>query len=297
MSKQQRDGILQMMAGNPFPTNATPETMRAWVEEANSHAPAAENVSIRRVKCGPCEGDLIVPAGGDASRLIIFFHGGGFVFGSSRTHRVTASHLARAAGCAVLVPDYRLAPENPAPAAHDDAFAVYQWALREGYAPDRVALSGNSAGGNLSLDTALRAQAAGLPLPSALALMSPWLRFRGRRRLLSGHAGRSDLFRRLARYLQAGLSRRRRSQIRESNSALCGLERPSADIGACWELGNAARQLGHHRQAPKSRRRRGRTEDLRRHVPYLANVRPDARRRHGVDRRKRRVHQGPTRAT
>src|SRR5260370_7087430 len=108
--------------------------MRAWAEDFTSHLPVAENVQIERVNCGPCDGDLILPAGGDASRLIIFYHGGGFFFGSSHTHRVITSNLARAAGSAVLVPDYRLAPEHPAPTPHDAAFAVYQSALKHRYA-------------------------------------------------------------------------------------------------------------------------------------------------------------------
>jgi epsilon-lactone hydrolase len=90
---------------------------------------------------------------------------------------VTTTNLARAAGVAVFAPDYRLAPENPAPAAHDDAFGVYQWALKQGYAAHKIALSGDSAGGNLALATVVRARGAGLPLPKALVLFSPWLDF------------------------------------------------------------------------------------------------------------------------
>jgi epsilon-lactone hydrolase len=175
MSKQQLAAILEMSAQNPGPANTTPPVMRAWAEDLFRQLPVAENVQIERVNCGPCDGDLILPAGGDASRLIIFYHGGGFFIGSSRTHRSIASNLARATGNAVLVPDYRLAPENPAPAAHDDAFAVYQWALKQGYASGKVALNGDSSGGNLALATAVRAKEAGLPQPSALTLMSPWL--------------------------------------------------------------------------------------------------------------------------
>jgi acetyl esterase/lipase len=120
---------------------------------------------------------LILPDGGDASRLIIYYHGGGFFLFSSHTYRVTTTNLARAAGIAVFAPDYRLAPENPAPAAHDDAFDVYRYALKQGYAADKIALSGDSAGGNLALATAVRARDAGLPLPYALVLFSPWLDF------------------------------------------------------------------------------------------------------------------------
>ena len=175
MSKQQLAAILEMSAQNPPPANAAPAAMRAWIEGVASQLPVAENVQIKRVNCGLCDGELILPAGGDASRLIILYHGGGFFFGSSRTHRVIASNLARTAGSAVLTPDYRLAPEHPAPAAHDDAFAVYQWALKQGYAPGKIALIGDSSGGNLALATVIRAKEAGLALPGALTLMSPWL--------------------------------------------------------------------------------------------------------------------------
>jgi acetyl esterase/lipase len=179
MSRQQLAGILEHAAHNPPPPNPTPAMMRDYVEAATSQLPSAQGVRIDRVNCGPCDGDLILPIDGDATRLIIFYHGGCFFFGSSRTHRVVGSNMARVAHCAVLVPNYRLAPENPAPAAHDDAFAIYQWALGHGYASHKIALSGDSAGGNLALATAVRAKETGLPLPAALALMSPWLDFAG----------------------------------------------------------------------------------------------------------------------
>jgi acetyl esterase/lipase len=177
MSKQQLTDLLALAAQNPPPEHGSPAMMRAWGDGITSHTPLAENVTFERVRCGTMEADLVVPAGGDRSRLIIYYHGGGFFFFSSRTYRVTTSNLARATGVAVLVPDYRLAPENPAPAAHDDAFSVYQWALQQGFPPEKVALSGDSAGGNLALATVVRARDAGLPVPSALVLFSPWLDF------------------------------------------------------------------------------------------------------------------------
>jgi len=177
MSTQQLAEILAISAQNPPPQNATPPVMRAWAEGITSHTPLADNVRISRSSFGPYEGDLILPEGGDAARLIIYFHGGGFFLFSSRTYRVTTTNLARATGSAVFAPDYRLAPENPAPAAHDDAFGAYQSALRQGYAADRIALSGDSAGGNLALATVVRARDAGLPLPNAVVLFSPWLDF------------------------------------------------------------------------------------------------------------------------
>jgi epsilon-lactone hydrolase len=177
MSKQQLTEILKISAQNPPPANATPPMMRAWAEGITSHTPVAENVRIERAKFGPYECDLILPPNTDTSRLIVYYHGGGFFLFSSRTYRVTTTNLARAAECAVFAPDYRLAPEYPAPAAHDDAFAVYQWVVKQGYAPGKIALIGDSAGGNLALATAVRARDAGLPLPGAMALFSPWLDF------------------------------------------------------------------------------------------------------------------------
>jgi monoterpene epsilon-lactone hydrolase len=177
MSKQQLTKLLELSAQNPPPVGATPPVMRAWAEGITSHTPLSDSVTIIRSSFGPYRGDLILPENSDASRLIIYYHGGGFFLFSAATYRVTTTNLARASGVAVFAPDYRLAPEYPAPAAHDDAFGVYQWALKQGHAADRIVLSGDSAGGNLALATALRARDAGLPLPGALVLFSPWLDF------------------------------------------------------------------------------------------------------------------------
>jgi acetyl esterase/lipase len=177
MSTQQLAEILKISARNPPPPNATPAMMRDWAEGITSQAPLAGGVTIRRFKLGPYEGDLVMAAGGDASRLVIYYHGGGFLLFSSRTYRVVTTRLARLSGATVFVPDYRLAPEHPAPAAHDDAFGVYLSAVQRGYAPEKIALSGDSAGGNLALATVIRARDAQLPLPGAMALFSPWLDF------------------------------------------------------------------------------------------------------------------------
>lgn len=140
MSKQQLARILEISAQNPPPANVTPPAMRAWAEGVTSHTPFADHVAVSRSSFGPYPGDLILPDGGDPSRLIIYYHGGGFFLFSAHTYRVTTTNLARVAGVAVFAPDYRLAPENPAPAAHDDAFNVYELALKQGYAAHKIAL-------------------------------------------------------------------------------------------------------------------------------------------------------------
>ncbi len=118
--------------------------------------------------------EWVVPASAIAGTAILHLHGGGYVSGSSRLERLLTSGLAHAAHARVLVPDYRLAPEHPFPAALDDADAAYRFLLSAGYRADRLVVSSDSAGGGLAVALALRLRDAGEPLPAAMVMMSPW---------------------------------------------------------------------------------------------------------------------------
>jgi phosphinothricin tripeptide acetyl hydrolase len=106
---------------------------------------------------------------------VLYLHGGGYVIGSPRSHRHLAAAIARAAGTAVLLADYRLAPEHPFPAALDDAVAAYQWLLGHGLAPGRIVVAGDSAGGGLTVATLLALRDRGLPRPAGGVCISPWV--------------------------------------------------------------------------------------------------------------------------
>lgn len=106
--------------------------------------------------------------------VILYLHGGGYIIGSSKTHRGLTGHLAKTSGCEVITPDYRLAPEHPFPAALEDALAVYQSLLSQGCNAGDIAVAGDSAGGGLTITLALRLKELGLPLPSSLTVFSPW---------------------------------------------------------------------------------------------------------------------------
>lgn len=93
--------------------------------------------------------------------------------GSPRTHRALIANLASGAGVRALSLDYRLAPENPYPAALDDCVAAYGWLLASGIEPGRIVVAGDSAGGNLALALLLRLRDAGSPLPGGAVLLSP----------------------------------------------------------------------------------------------------------------------------
>ncbi len=106
--------------------------------------------------------------------MLLYLHGGAYLIGSPATHRNITSHLAKRCGMAVCALDYRLAPEHPYPAALEDALAAYRELLAQGHTAAQIVIGGDSAGGNLSLITALRLKQLGLPLPAALVCFSPW---------------------------------------------------------------------------------------------------------------------------
>lgn len=114
------------------------------------------------------------PAGCDRELVLVFFHGGGFVSGSKDSHRKLAAHLARAAGCRALIPDYRLVPEHTFPAQLEDARALYDWLLTEGHQPSKIAFAGDSAGANIATASALSLKRDNRPLPAAIVAFSPW---------------------------------------------------------------------------------------------------------------------------
>jgi len=114
------------------------------------------------------------PLGCDTERVLVYFHGGGFVSGSKDSYRKLAAHLAKAAGVRTLIPDYRLAPGNPFPAQLDDARSLYDWLLAQGYQPSKIALAGDSAGGNIATGAALALNRDGAALPRAVVAFSPW---------------------------------------------------------------------------------------------------------------------------
>jgi monoterpene epsilon-lactone hydrolase len=113
------------------------------------------------------------PKGKRSVNVILYVHGGGFYSGSSETHRVLGTALAKAAGADVFLIDYRRMPEATYPAQIDDALTAYGWLLKQGYPADHIAVAGESAGGNLVLELALHLRSQHEALPSSLVAMSP----------------------------------------------------------------------------------------------------------------------------
>lgn len=149
---------------------------RAVEAKQNRLVTVPKSVRIRETVMGGVPVELLSHPDNSTDRVILYLHGGGFVVGSVKTRRMFTSCIANKLGYNVIAPEYRLAPEHPFPAAPQDCFAVYRELLKE-YAPDRIVLLGESAGGNLVLSVLLQIKAAGLPMPAAALCIAPCVQF------------------------------------------------------------------------------------------------------------------------
>ncbi len=135
--------------------------------------PVAEGVDVEDTKLAGMPADRLSTPDADLSATLLYLHGGGYCIGTRNSHRPLASALASALKIPVLLPEYRLAPEDPFPAAVDDAIAAYNAVIAD-IDPQRVVVAGESAGGGLTLALLISLRDAELPLPAAAAVLSPW---------------------------------------------------------------------------------------------------------------------------
>ena len=117
--------------------------------------------------------EWLVPRGAPEDRTVLYLHGGAWYLGSTGVYRAFVSYLAYTAGIRALVINYRLAPEHPFPAGLDDCIAAYDWLLQNGFAPNKIVVAGDSAGGNLTLALLVALREAGAPLPTGAVAISP----------------------------------------------------------------------------------------------------------------------------
>ena len=178
MPSPQLERVLRMLemrrqgAGGARPSVAT---RRAGMDAFFSSLGATAGVRSEEVDAGGVPAEWVSAPGADSDFALLYLHGGGYNAGSPVSHRELAGRLSAATGARVLVLDYRLAPEHPYPAAVEDATAAYRWLLRQGVAPARVAIGGDSAGGGLTVAAMVALRDAGDPLPAAGVCLSPWV--------------------------------------------------------------------------------------------------------------------------
>ena len=170
--------IRAMLAQRPV-LGGTLEETRAGIDGMGAAMPTPDDVKLtpENGAGAPAEWSQAPVAADD--RAILYVHGGGYVIGSIKSHRHVGALLGREAGSKTLMLDYRLAPEHPFPAAVDDSLAAYRFLLAKGYAPGKIAVAGDSAGGGLTVATLLAIRDAGLPQPAGGYCISPWVDLEG----------------------------------------------------------------------------------------------------------------------
>ena len=175
MSQEQRAAVEAILRDAPLDATGDLEVQRPLFEEFMRQVPLPDDITLTEETLNGVPVLEVAPANADDDARILFFHGGVFALGSARASAALAAVLGRLAGATVVSVDYRLAPEQPFPAAPEDALAAYRGLLDSGVAPEGVALFGESAGGALALGALVAARDAGLPQPAAAVLYSPWV--------------------------------------------------------------------------------------------------------------------------
>jgi epsilon-lactone hydrolase len=147
---------------------------RTTLETLNAEFSPPPGTVVRPVTAGGVS-SLVVFAGQVSEVTVSYLHGGGYVLGSAFGYQPHAGALAAAAQTGILVPDYRLAPEHPFPAAVIDAVSAYHWLISRGIPPERLTVAGDSSGGGLVLSMLLALKRDGAPLPGGAVVLCPWL--------------------------------------------------------------------------------------------------------------------------
>ena len=180
MPSPQHEAIVQMLQSQPLPSEPpSPAALRIYFENLTSAFPIPEGAKCSAVDAGGVPAEWIEMPEATAGRVVLYLHGGGYVIGSISTHRSLIARIARDSGARCLAIDYRLAPENPFPAALEDATKAYRFLVASGIAPRDIVIAGDSAGGGLTLATLLALRDAGDALPAAAVCLSPWTDLEG----------------------------------------------------------------------------------------------------------------------
>ena len=153
---------------------AIADMREGFAQFAAKLAPPLVSVPSTPFAEGDIKGLWFKPKQAAQDKVLLYFHGGGYVFGSSTTTAAITGYLAKKANITCFSLDYPLAPENPFPAAPDNALAAYKMLLAKGYKPGNIVFAGDSAGGGLALATLLLIRDKALPMPAGAFLLSPW---------------------------------------------------------------------------------------------------------------------------
>jgi epsilon-lactone hydrolase len=179
MTATQLDGLVTLLRSRAAPPDYDVAQARARFEKTAVFLGGAPDAKCEKVDAGGVPAEWVMAPGCDTGRAILYLHGGGYAIGSLNTHRRLAYDISAASAAKVLLIDYRLAPEHPFPAAIDDAASAWRWLLQQGFAANRMAIAGDSAGGGLTIATLVNLRDKKLGLPACAVAISPWVDLEG----------------------------------------------------------------------------------------------------------------------
>ena len=186
-------------------SRGTIDGLRLAYEELASSFPLAADIRTELVTIGPVTAEWIAAPAVADDRVLLYLHGGGYIMGSTATHRDLISRLSRAAGVRALGLEFQLAPENPFPGALEDAIAAYRWLVSNGVSPKKIVIGGDSSGGGLTVATLVALRELGEPLPAAGVTISAWTDLAQTAGSLGTNAGVDPFLQRETLELMAGL--------------------------------------------------------------------------------------------
>jgi epsilon-lactone hydrolase len=172
MAVSEIDAVRALLTSKPRPVGWTARRQR--LDEVGSIWPVAQDVELRSLDLAGVPGEWSIVPGSDPSRILLFFHGGGYCSGSILSHRRMVTEAGRAGGVRTLAVGYRLAPEHPFPAALEDALTAWRFLREHGIAAKNIVLGGDSAGGGLTIALLNGLKQRGEELPACAWLVSPW---------------------------------------------------------------------------------------------------------------------------
>ena len=172
MATDELEVVRALLTSKPRPESWSERRER--LDEVGSAWPVAGDIKLEPVDMDGMPGEWSMAPGSDASRVLIFFHGGGYCSGSIRSHRRMVTEAGRAGALRTLAVGYRLAPEHPFPTALHDALTAWRLVRRQGLPARSIAVGGDSAGGGLTVALLNKLKEEGEELPACAWLVSPW---------------------------------------------------------------------------------------------------------------------------
>jgi monoterpene epsilon-lactone hydrolase len=172
MAQSEIENVRALLRSKPRPVGWAERRQR--LDDIGSVWPVADDVKLEAVDVDGLGGEWSIAPNSDPSRVLMFFHGGGYCSGSIVSHRRMITEAGRAAGMRTLAIAYRLAPEHPFPAAYDDALMAWRFLRNQGIPAGRIAVGGDSAGAGLAVVLIGRLRDADEELPACAWLVSPW---------------------------------------------------------------------------------------------------------------------------